>query len=487
MKDFEKMTARDIEKAKSFFAKNCDCTEQNVEAFDSYIELMSIKESYEQIYKTAKKDKDAAGMFEALTELEENGLIQATDDRLKLSGSVMPMIVSEYGDDAYSLLNINEEAVNNVEILATEVKVMIDDAVANGFDTGSSAKKSDGEKAPRQKKEEKKIVVAPNVERQNMQLFDRYHHRIELASYPHMLLRLEYGKEGTEPGTGVKFDALFEEGFNISRVQADVLERDERIKYIPRYFKEKVMSPEFVQDFKNGDAAILFINNREHSFPLKRVGLILCMWKNDEADGHPYLQCMVGLNIVEMLELRVGIKEAKERVQDAIELICSTHRGEPIDDIRVRFGNSIDEAIKRQSGMMDEDAVELADHKQLIIDQKIADEAEAKLKAEKKEKEAIEKAERAKAREERRLAKQAELEREKEERAEAKREAEEERQRAENAARAKFVHAQQQIAEEEKRLGRQMSTEEKLAFFDPEIVAAIRAKIAQDKANATQA
>lgn len=466
-----KETAKNFTKLKQLYMANpvnaaSDDYDDVVDAFDSVIDKLTEKEDLEMCFSDARKTGDVDGMFETLSELCQKGYIGNEDPRLHPEGKVLRALAAEYGEASLAECVPNDEELK--EFIAERNRIYL---ATSDIDM-EAVKKASGKRegTTRKKDEPERKSLGPAEERKLLHLFKNYSTTAELETYKHMLLRLEYGKEGKELGNSVHFDCVIEEIPTLFLVDKFFDEGDYTVKFLDRFVN--IQNPNFRQDFSNGDAAILRIANVNYSFPLKRVGAVLVKWYRDEEDAL-CCTCIVKLNTKEIVDYRVVVQKAMDNIRVALEDFCSEHKGTVVDKLEVRFSRNCFEAIDTQKNLFKSDNVEVLEHYHTLKYGAAEEEAAAKLKEEEKLKAEAEKAQRKAEREARRAAK-------KEEEA-ARREAA--ARKREEAGRSAI---EDRIAMESVRLGRPLTVEEKLALLNPELVAKIKAEMAAENANSDQ-
>ena len=412
------------------------------------IEKLEHKEELDLCFRTSKKDKDVSGMYEMLCEMCENGLITATDPRIDIDGKVMAVIATEYGEEEQANLFPNETALGEFE----DIVHIVENEFADEIEDAAPKQRTSGASKGTRKKSEPREIKSPKQIRDEMQLFDSRMAKVPVETYRHLLVRLEYGQEGREVGNALGFDAYLEEIPTLPLLENVAKESSYERKYIGKFIPYDNVN--FQKKFREGDAAVLDIHTDHFlcSYPLKRVGIAVAEWERT-ADDKIVASVTVKLNVEEFLELRVLLGKTMSELKKELAKFCSTHKGEPVEAVDVKFTRSCIEGVERQKTMRIEDekaVVEfIIEHRNGLMEA----EAAAKLKAEEKAKAAMLKEER-------------------------KAEREARKQEAEEKAKQNFQSdLDAKISAKMAELGRPLTKDEILALFDPELVAQIKGQM----------
>lgn len=423
---------------------------------DTLIEKLEQREDAELCFKDSKSTNDVDGMYEALCTLCESGLIATTDSRLSENNKVFKSISANYGEQEMANLVPDDSATREFKNDLAIVEIEFCDDIAELAPKGV---KRAGTGAKRQKSAPVE-VKSPKQKRNDMRLFDNIIGSARINTYEHLLLRLEYGKEGREIGKALSFNAYFDEVPSQFLLEKLVDERDYERKYIGKFIP--VADEKFRKRFREGETAVLEIRTdiNQCSYPLKRIGVAVVDWTRIDEES---FNCVatVKLNVEDFIEYRAILTDAMKNIKAGLMTMCKTHMGCDVMSIEVRFSKSCFKGIDRQADLMVDDAAEVDEFIERHRMAAIEAEAAAKLKAETKAKNEAEKEMRRAEREARREERQ---------RAEAE--------KAENAFQSDLTR---KIEAKKAELGRNLTKEEILSLLNPDLVAQVQAEMASEK------
>lgn len=423
-------------------------------------ELKELKATLEDTFKTAKESGDIENMFLAVKELCDNGLISKKDKRLQ--GKMRQAFIEQFGNECLEDLEVNEYSRNEYEALCKNM---------GKSSSGGSKKSADtySDWSTRYAEQRRQMNL--------MKPLDTF----EATSFKHLGNFDEYGRDNTHVIGQVTYKILAHQITLPNMVKKIAAEEGELVHYIQNFIEP---NDEYMKKWEAGEYDLVELRVESPSL-MRHIGVAKIDRK--ETPNGMLATARVAFNIEVLNKNYIDIEVLREGTYKALKRMISTYKGDQIN-VDVKFKSDVEQAIKAQVALKNQAAQSIVqykiDAKQAELDAEAAKEEKKRLREERAKAEEEKKAEREARRAAREAAKAAKASAGSGQYVEADDEDFDidDIEGYEDSEEDAEASMQALIEAKKAELGRDLTKEEILALFDPNLVAQIKAEMATAQA-----